>query len=68
MHTHVTLSSLQDSSGKIHIHCNAIILICYLNNNMKTTTSKSAQQHSKILTNKTSTGINPSSKIYPASK
>lgn len=52
MHTHVTLSSLQD----------------YLNNNMKTTTSKSAQQHSKILTNKTSTGVNPSSKIYPASK
>lgn len=34
---------------------------------MKTTTSKSAQ-HSKILTNKTSTGVNPSSKIYPASK
>lgn len=61
MHTHVTLSSLQDSY-------NAIILICYLNNNMKTTTSKSAQQHSKILTNKTSTGVNPSSKIYPASK
>lgn len=35
---------------------------------MKTTTSKSAQQHSKILTNKTSTRVNPSSKIYPASK
>lgn len=35
---------------------------------MKTTTSKSAQQHSKILTNKTNTGVNPSSKIYPASK